>query len=92
MFTSSRSRHRDEAYRWQKSLRDPLTFPFFVWMSGRKQIKEQGMSHILGKRRLERRHDVCNGDEGEKNDTILKMYLYGFVPPTFITAQKHVEY
>lgn len=52
------------------------------------------MSHILGKRRLERRRDVivCNGDEGEKNDTILKMYLYGFVPPTFITAQKHVEY
>lgn len=54
-------------------------------------MKEQRMSHIPVKRMLERRYDVivCNGNEGEKNSTILKMHLYRFVPPMFITAQKH---
>lgn len=67
--TSSRSRTW-WILSWRKSLRDPLTFPFFVWTRGRKQMKEQRMSHIPVKRMLERRHDVivCNGDEGEKNN------------------------
>lgn len=52
------------------------------------------MSHIQVKRMLERHCDeiACVVDEGERNTTISKMYLYCFVPPKFITAQKHVEH
>lgn len=76
----NRSRHRHEAYRWQESLRDPVTFPFFCLDEGKEANEGAENEPYPGEKKVATSL-WCNRVQGEKNYTILKMYLYCFVPP-----------